>query len=101
MASGSASPPAFLSISFVLRVCTKSCCPSLPSPFAAFFLRPAQIACFGLDVQETQNTAQQKKTGEMKEEKQDTLSIIIILLCSLLGSAWGVQVAVRREAPLA
>ena len=97
MASGSASPPAFLSISFVLRVCTKSCCPSLPSPFAAFFLRPAQIACFGLDVQETQNTAQQKKTGEMKEEKQDTLSIIIILLCSLLGSAWGVQVAVRRQ----
>ena len=101
MASGSASPPAFLSISFVLRVCTKSCCPSLPSPFAAFFLRPAQIACFGLDVQETQNTAQQKKTGEMKEEKQNTLSIIIILLCSLLGSAWGVQVAVRRRCELA
>ena len=74
---------------------------SLPSPFAAFFLRPAQIACFGLDVQETQNTAQQKKTGEMKEEKQDTLSIIIILLCSLLGSAWGVQVAVRRRCELA
>ena len=78
-----------------------TCCPSLPSPFAAFFLRPAQIACFGLDVQETQNTAQQKKTGEMKEEKQDTLSIIIILLCSLLGSAWGVQVAVRRRCELA
>ena len=76
MASGSASPPAFLSISFVLRVSTKSCCPSLPSPFAAFFLRPAQIACFGLDVQEAQNTAQKKKTGKMREEKQDTLSII-------------------------
>ena len=49
---------------------------SLPSPFAAFFLRPAQIACFGLDVQEAQNTAQKKKTGKMREEKQDTLSII-------------------------
>jgi len=53
-----------LSISFVLRVSRKSCCPSLPSPFAAFFFRPAQIACFGLDVQETQNTAQQKKKAE-------------------------------------
>ena len=49
---------------------------SLPSPFAAFFLRPAQIACFGLAVQEAQNTAQKKKTGKMREEKQDTLSII-------------------------
>ena len=97
MASGSASPPAFLSISFisfVLRVSTKSCCPSLPSPFAAFFLRPAQIACFGLEVQETQKTAQQEKTGKMREEKQDTLPIIFILLCSLLGSASRVQVAV-------
>ena len=36
----------------------------LSSPFAAFFFRPAQIACFGLDVQETQNTAQQKKKAE-------------------------------------
>ena len=104
MASGSASPPAFLSISFIsflLRVSTKSCCPSLPSPFAAFFLRPAQIACFGLEVQETQKTAQQEKTGKMREEKQDTLSIIFILLCSLLGSASRVQVAVRLRCELA
>lgn len=101
MASGSASPPAFLSISFVLRVSTKSCCPSLPSPFAAFFLRPAQIACFGLEVQETQKTAQQEKTGKMREEKQDTLPIIFILLCSLLGSASRVQVAVRLRCELA
>ena len=74
---------------------------SLPSPFAAFFLRPAQIACFGLDVQEAQNTAQKKKTGKMREEKQDTLSIIFILLCSLLGSASRVQVAVRLRCELA
>ena len=74
---------------------------SLPSPFAAFFLRPAQIACFGLEVQETQKTAQQEKTGKMREEKQDTLSIIFILLCSLLGSASRVQVAVRLRCELA
>ena len=104
MASGSAAPPAFLSISFIsflLRVSTKSCCPSLPSPFAAFFLRPAQIACFGLEVLETQKTAQQEKTGKMREEKQDTLPIIFILLCSLLGSASRVQVAVRLRCELA
>ena len=74
---------------------------SLPSPFAAFFLRPAQIACFGLEVQETQKTAQQEKTGKMREEKQDTLPIIFILLCSLLGSASRVQVAVRLRCELA
>ena len=64
-------------------------------------LRPAQIACFGLEVQETQKTAQQEKTGKMREEKQDTLSIIFILLCSLLGSASRVQVAVRLRCELA
>ena len=74
---------------------------SLPSPFAAFFLRPAQIACFGLEAQEAQKTAQQEKTGKMREEKQDTLSIIFILLCSLLGSASRVQVAVRLRCELA
>ena len=77
--------------------------PCLPSPFAAFFLRPARIACFGLEVLvlETQKTAQQEKTGKMREEKQDTLSIIFILLCSLLGSASRVQVAVRLRCELA
>ena len=72
-----------------------------PFPFAAFFLRPAQIACFGLEVQETQKTAQQEKTGKMREEKQDTLPFIFILLCSLLGSASRVQVAVRLRCELA
>ena len=66
MASGSASPPAFLSISFVLSVSTKSCCPSLPFPFAAFFLRPAQIACFGLEVLEGN-----AENGAAGEDRQD------------------------------
>ena len=72
--------------------------PSLPS---SFVLRKLQIACFGLEVQETQKTAQQEKTGKMREEKQDTLPIIFILLCSLLGSASRVQVAVRLRCELA
>ena len=72
--------------------------PSLPSSSVQL---PAQIACFGLEVQETQKTAQQEKTGKMREEKQDTLSIIFILLCSLLGSASRVQVAVRLRCELA
>ena len=45
--------------------------------------------------------AQQEKTGKMREEKQDTLPIIFILLCSLLGSASRVQVAVRLRCELA
>ena len=70
-------------------------------PWAQASARELRASCFGLDVQETQNTAQKKKTGKMREEKQDTLSIIFILLCSLLGSASRVQVAVRLRCELA